>query len=291
MKLFGIGSDKPTIAVLRLTGVIAAGAGLGRKGLSLDSLSMPIQRAFTTRGVRAVALAINSPGGSPVQSALIAERIRQWAEEKDLPVYAFCEDAAASGGYWLACAADHIYAMPGSIVGSIGVVSSSFGFQEAIGKLGVERRVHTAGDRKAMLDPFTPEKPDEVERLKSIQRELHAQFIDWVKARRASRLTAAASDDDTDDQLFTGEFWTGETGKTLGLVDELGDMRSTLRGIFGDKTRFRLMNPPKGRLARLFGGEAAALPATALAGGLGHDLADGLLSAAEERAIWGRLGL
>ncbi len=281
MHILGFGGG-PTVAVLRLQGVIAAGAGLGRKGLSLDSLTLPIQRAFTGRRVRAVALAINSPGGSPVQSALIAERIRQWAEEKDLPVYAFCEDAAASGGYWLACAADHVYAMPGSIVGSIGVVSAGFGFQDAIGKLGVERRVHTAGDRKAMLDPFRPEKPEEVERLKTIQRELHEQFIHWVKERRGTRLTAPEED------LFTGEFWTGERGKDLGLVDELGDMRATLRKIYGDKTRFRLMNPPKGRLARMFGGEMRGWPAPDM---LGHGLADGLISAAEERAHWARLGL
>lgn len=275
----------PTVAVIRLTGVIAAGAGLGRKGLSLDGLAAPIQRAFSARGVRAVALAVNSPGGSPVQSALIAARIRQWAEQKDLPVYAFCEDAAASGGYWLACAADHVYAMPGSIVGSIGVVSAGFGFQEAIGKLGIERRVHTAGEKKAILDPFQPEKPEEVERLKSIQRELHGQFIDWVKERRGGRLQAS------DEALFTGEFWTGAKGKELGLVDEIGEMRETLRKIFGDKTRFRLMNPPKGRFARMFGGTVGGGSVGPSVGGFGHDLADGLVTAAEERAHWSRLGL
>lgn len=272
----------PTVAVLRLSGVIAAGAALGRKGLSLDGLALPIQRAFSGRGVRAVALAINSPGGSPVQSALIAGRIRQWAEEKDLPVYAFCEDAAASGGYWLACAADHVYAMPSSIVGSIGVVSAGFGFDQAIGKLGVERRVHTAGEKKAMLDPFRPEDPAEVERLKAIQDELHGHFIDWVRERRGQRLRA------TEEELFTGEFWTGAKGKELGLVDELGDMRATLRKVYGPKTRFRLMNPPKGRFARMFGGQMnTGFPLD----GLGHELADGLVTAAEERALWARLGL
>lgn len=285
MAIFGMGK-KPMISVLRLSGVIAAAGGLGRRGLSLDALAGPIQKAFTARGTRAVALAINSPGGSPVQSALIAERIRQWAEQKDLPVYAFCEDAAASGGYWLACAADHLYAMPGSIVGSIGVVSASFGFQEAIGKIGVERRVHTAGERKAMLDPFRPEKPDEVDRLKAIQRDLHDQFIQYVKDRRGTRLTP-----EEQDQLFTGEFWTGRRGLELGLVDGLGDMRSTLRQIYGDKVRFRLMNPPKSRLQRLFGGDGAAAPGLPGVDGWGAEFADGLLTAAEERALWTRLGL
>ena len=285
MAIFGMGK-KPMVSVLRLSGVIAAGGGLGRRGLSLDALAGPIQKAFTARGTRAVALAINSPGGSPVQSALIAERIRQWAEQKDLPVYAFCEDAAASGGYWLACAADHLYAMPGSIVGSIGVVSASFGFQEAIGKIGVERRVHTAGERKAMLDPFRPEKAEEVDRLKAIQRDLHEQFIQYVKDRRGTRLTP-----EEQDQLFTGEFWTGRRGLELGLVDGLGDMRSTLRQIYGDKVRFRLMNPPKSRLQRLFGGDGAAAPGLPGVDGWGAELADGLLTAAEERALWTRLGL
>lgn len=285
MAIFGMGK-KPMVSVLRLSGVIAAGGGLGRRGLSLDSLAGPIQKAFTARGTRAVALTINSPGGSPVQSALIAERIRQWADQKDIPVYAFCEDAAASGGYWLACAADHLYAMPGSIVGSIGVVSASFGFQEAIEKIGVERRVHTAGERKAMLDPFRPEKPEEVERLKAIQRDLHDQFIQYVKDRRLTRLDEAQMD-----ALFTGEFWTGRRGLELGLVDGLGDMRSTLRQIYGDKVRFRLMNPPKSRLQRLFGGDGASAPGLPALDNWGAELADGLLTAAEERALWTRLGL
>lgn len=276
---------RPTIAVLRLSGVIGSGLGPGRKGMSLDALTFPIQKAFSGRGISAVALSINSPGGSPVQSALIAGQIRQWADEKDLPVYAFCEDAAASGGYWLACAADHVYAMPGSIVGSIGVISASFGFQDAIGKLGVERRVHTSGDKKAQLDPFRPENADDVKRLKAIQRELHEQFMDWIRERRSHRLK------EEEDKLFTGEFWTGATAEKLGLVDGLGDMRSTLRDIYGDKTRFRLMNPPKGRIARLFGGSLPALPGSDAFGNLGHDIADGLLTAAEERALWNRIGL
>ncbi len=258
----------PVVGVIRLAGVIGQ-AGVGRKGLSLDTLAAPIDRAFGFKRLAAVALEINSPGGSPVQSDLIARRIRALADEKQVPVIAFCEDAAASGGYWLACAADEIYAMPGSIVGSIGVVSAGFGFVEAIEKLGVERRVHTAGKSKAILDPFRPEKDEDIAKLKRIQEDLHDQFIGWTKERRDGRLK------DHDD-LFTGAFWTGREAKELGLVDGLGDRRSVLRERFGEKVRFRATVKPKSKLQRLLGMDA---------------LADAILDRAEEQTLRQRLGL
>ena len=177
----------PVVPVLRFSGVIGQ-VGIGRKGLTLDDMNDAIERAFKTKKKAAVAISVNSPGGSPVQSALIAARIRALAEEQDIPVYAFCEDVAASGGYWLACAADHIYAEAASIVGSIGVISAGFGFTELIAKAGVERRVHTAGESKAMLDPFRPEDPKDIERLTAIQEDVHDQFKAWVRTRRGARL-------------------------------------------------------------------------------------------------------
>src|SRR5947208_4135146 len=175
---------EPTVPVVRLSGVIAAGAVLGPRGLSIETVAPLLARAFSLPGTKAVALAINSPGGSPVQSALIAQRIRLHAAEKGLPVIAFVEDVAASGGYWLACAADEIVADPHSIVGSIGVISAGFGFQDLIARLGVERRVHTSGERKAMLDPFRAEKPDDVERLARLPAEIHDGFKDWLRQRQ-----------------------------------------------------------------------------------------------------------
>ncbi|WP_240002414.1 S49 family peptidase [Oleisolibacter albus] len=270
----------PVVSVLRLSGVIGA-IGPMRGGLTLEATAESIERAFAPKDQQAVALVINSPGGSPVQSALIGNRIRQLADEKKLPVLAFVEDVAASGGYWLACAADEIIADPASIVGSIGVVSQGFGFQDLLARIGVERRVYTAGRNKAMLDPFQPEKSEDVERLKALQLEIHASFIAWVKARRGPRLKA---DDDT---LFTGEFWTGSRGLGLGLVDSLGDLRATLRARFGDTVRFRLVEERKPWLARRLGMAGAALPAADLATGA----AAGLVAAAEQRALWARYGL
>src|SRR5229473_645427 len=204
---------RPAVPVVRLSGVIAAGGMLGSRGLSIESVAPLLARAFSLRGAKAVALALNSPGGSPVQSALIAQRIRLLAAEKKLPVIAFVEDVAASGGYWLACAADEIIADPASIVGSIGVVSASFGFQDLIARIGVERRVHTSGERKAMLDPFRPEDPNDVERLKALQTEIHGDFKTWVRERRGLRLKGS------DDTLFSGEFWTGRRALEFGLID------------------------------------------------------------------------
>ena len=209
------------VPVVRLSGVIGAVTPL-RPGMSLAGVARTLERAFATRNAKAVALVINSPGGSPVQSRQIYLRIRQLAAEKKLPVLVFVEDVAASGGYMIACAGDEIFCDPSSILGSIGVVGGSFGFQELIKKIGVERRLYTAGAHKAMLDPFLPENPDDVARVKALQREIHAIFIALVKQSRGSRLKGA------DDVLFTGEYWAGETSVSLGLADAIGDLRSTL---------------------------------------------------------------
>jgi signal peptide peptidase SppA len=227
----------------------------------------------------AVALAINSPGGSPVQSALLGERIRALAEEKEVPVIAFAEDVAASGGYWLACAADEIYAHESSIIGSIGVISTGFGFPELLNRIGVERRVHTAGERKSMLDPFRAEQPDDVERLKAIQTDIHGGFKDYVRARRGARLKGEEA------ELFSGEFWTGRRALELGLVDGLGDLRQVMRARFGERVRLRVIDGPR-RLRLPFGVAAGGLAAPDLAAS-----AQALVEAAEERALWSRYGL
>jgi signal peptide peptidase SppA len=271
------GRKGPVVAVIRLSGVIGQG-GVGRRGLTLEALESAIERAFSIKRCVAVALEINSPGGSPVQSDLIAGRIREMADEKKIPVYAFCEDAAASGGYWLACAADKIYAMPGSIVGSIGVVSSGFGFVEAIAKLGVERRVHTAGTEKAILDPFQPEKSEDITILKRIQADLHDQFTGWVKSRRGQRL-------DGKKDLFTGAFWTGREAKDLGLVDDLGNRRAVMRSKFGDKVRFVQTVRPKTRLQRMLG------LGSSIGSSIGVGAAEESLGRLESQSHWQRLGL
>src|SRR6266403_1908267 len=218
----------PTVPVVRLAGVIGLSTPL-KPGLTLATVARTLARAFHMRGTQAVALVINSPGGSPVQSHLIYRRIRQLAAENARPVLAFVEDVAASGGYMIACAADEIFCDPSSILGSIGVVGGSFGFQELIKKVGVERRLYTAGEHKAMLDPFLPENREDVARLKAIQREIHAIFIALVKRSRGARLKRS------DDELFTGEYWAGETAVSLGLADVIGDIRSTLRARYGEK--------------------------------------------------------
>src|SRR6201996_7048737 len=215
---------------VRLSGVIGAVTPL-RPGMSLAGVARMLERAFSVKNAKAVALVINSPGGSPVQSRQIYLRIRQLAEEKKLPVLVFVEDVAASGGYMIACAGDEIFCDPSSILGSIGVVGGSFGFQDLIKKIGVERRLYTAGSHKAMLDPFLPENPDDVSRVKALQREIHAIFISLVKQSRGARLKGAA------EMLFTGEYWAGETSISLGLADAIGDLRSTLRARYGEKVQ------------------------------------------------------
>jgi len=269
----------PVVGVLRLSGVIGQ-AGALRKGLTLEALAGPIERLFKIKRLKAVALAVNSPGGSPVQSALIARRIRSLAEEKDVPVIAFAEDVAASGGYWLACAADEIYADESSIVGSIGVVSGGFGFTELIKRIGVERRLHTSGGRKGMLDPFSRERPEDVEHLHGIQGDVHESFKAMVRERRAGKLKGDEED------LFSGAFWTGRRALDLGLVDGLGDLRSVMRGRYGEKVRFRLVGAEKGWLRRRLGGSFGGTPP-----GAAGDLVSGVLAAVEERLIWNRFGL
>src|SRR5271163_3390958 len=234
------------VPVVRLSGVIGAVTPL-RPGMSLAAVAKTLERAFATKNARAVALLINSPGGSPVQSRQIFLRIRQLAAEKKLPVLVFVEDVAASGGYMLACAGDEIFCDPSSILGSIGVVGGTFGFQELIKRIGVERRLYTAGAHKAMLDPFLPENPDDVARVKTIQREIHDIFIALVKQSRGARLKGA------EDVLFTGEYWAGETSISLGLADAIGDLRSTLKTRYGDKVRMPVVAPSAGMLSGLLG--------------------------------------
>jgi signal peptide peptidase SppA len=270
------------VPVVRLSGTIGAVTPL-RPGMTLAGLARTLERAFSVRNAKAVALLINSPGGSPVQSRQIYLRIRQLATEKKLPVLVFVEDVAASGGYMIACAGDEIFCDPSSILGSIGVVGGSFGMQELIKKIGVERRLYTAGEHKAMLDPFLPEDPDDVERLKAIQREIHAIFIALVKQSRGGRLKGA------DKVLFTGEYWAGETSVSLGLADGIGDMRSTLRARYGEKVLTPVIAPASGMLSGLFGRRSAGAGAlAALEGGAG--LPEEVISALESRAIWARFG-
>lgn len=260
----------PTVAVLSLSGVIGA-LGPRRRGLSLATLTPAIERAFKSKNLKAVALAINSPGGSPVQSSLIQRRIRALAEERNTPVFAFAEDVAASGGYWLALAADEIYADENSIVGSIGVISAGFGFGEAIQKLGIERRLHTAGEKKSFLDPFRDERPEDVARLRALQDEIHGNFQAFVRGRRAGKLKAP------DAELFSGEFWTGRRAASLGLIDGIGDLRAIMRERFGKEVRFRTFRQERSLLSTLLRGETA-WPEHALA-------------VLDERLLWSRYGL
>jgi signal peptide peptidase SppA len=270
------------VPVVRLSGTIGAVTPL-RPGMSLAGVARTLERAFATRNAKAVALVINSPGGSPVQSRQIYLRIRQLAAEKKLPVLVFVEDVAASGGYMIACAGDEIFCDPSSILGSIGVVGGSFGFQELIKKIGVERRLYTAGEHKAMLDPFQPENPDDVARVKALQREIHAIFISLVKESRGSRLKGA------DDVLFTGEYWAGETSVSLGLADAIGDLRSTLRARYGEKVLTPVIVPASGMLSGLLGRRSPGAGSLSGLDGIGG-LSEELISALETRAIWAKFG-
>src|ERR1700676_42932 len=270
------------VPVVRLSGLIGAVTPL-RPGMALAGVARTLERAFATKNAKAVALVINSPGGSPVQSRQIYLRIRQLAAEKQLPVLVFVEDVAASGGYMLACAGDEIFCDPSSILGSIGVVGGSFGFQALIQKIGVERRLYTAGEHKAMLDPFLPEEPDDVARVRALQREIHAIFIALVKQSRGTRLKG------TDDVLFSGECWAGETSVTLGLGDAIGDLRSVLRARYGDKVQTPVIAPASGLLSGLFGRKSAGAGSLGALDGIGG-VAGELISALESRAIWAKFG-
>lgn len=254
------------VAVVRLDGVIGhVGAG---RGMTIDSVEPMLKRAFETERVKAVVIVINSPGGSPAQSEYIAERIRQLSSEKGVPVLAFCEDIAASGGYWIACAADEIFAAHTSLVGSIGVVSSGFGFNEVIDRLGVQRRLYTAGDNKARLDAFSPENADDVEWLKGMQSELHQAFIAWVKQRRGKKLAG------TDEELFNGDIWIGAKARDVGLVDGIGVMRSVVAERYPD-VEITVISAPKPILARLLSGPSGAAALT-------DAVVSGVLSAVEK---------
>ena len=258
---------RPIVSVLRLEGVIGGAARLGGgPALSDAGLAALIEAAFTRGKPKAVALAINSPGGSPAQSSLIAARIRRLADEKKIPVHAFVEDVAASGGYWLATAADEIHVDRNSILGSIGVISASFGFQDLIARHGIERRVHTAGEDKGFLDSFRPERPEDVARLESLQAVIHRNFIDQVRTRRGGKLRG--------ENLFTGDFWLGEAAIELGLADGIGHLAPTMRARYGEKVRFQPMTPRRPLLRRL------GLPGVSEA-----------VSRIEESALWARFGI
>ena len=267
---------KPVVPVVRLGGVIAASGSGMRRGISLETVEPQLKKAFSIRRAKAVALIINSPGGSPVQSSLIGRRIRDLAKRADVPVLAFCEDVAASGGYWLAASADEIFADPASIIGSIGVVSAGFGFDKAIKKIGVDRRVHTAGESKMILDPFQPEQTEEVVRLKALQAEIHAQFIAHIENRRGAKLKGDRS------ELFSGAFWTGETAVKLGLVDAIGEIRQTINSRFGDDTELMMIEPKRKLLP--FG-------LTNLSGQMASGIVNEASDIAIERAYLSRFGL
>lgn len=265
----------PKVAVLQLHGVIGRTSLIGSSGMTFSSLEKTIQKCFKVNGIKAVAVSINSPGGSPVQSSLIAQHLMDLSQENNIGIYAFVEDVAASGGYWLACAADEIFANENSILGSIGVVSAGFGFSKALDKLGVERRVYTSGQSKSMLDPFKPEKPEEVKKLKEIQEDIHQSFCDYVTERRGKRLSRV------DVNLFEGDIWTGKRAAELGLIDGIGSLHSTMRKRFGDETKFHIVNQRRNPWRRFFaGGEAK----------FGRQVSD-LVSALDEWWLWKRFGL
>jgi signal peptide peptidase SppA len=268
-------NDRPVVPMVRLHGVITPLAGPGpRSVINSVTTDKVLERAFSRERLAAVALLVNSPGGSPTQSALVADRIRLLADEHQVPVLAFCEDVAASGGYWLACAADEIYAHPTSIVGSVGVISQSFGLEGLLQRIGVERRLYTAGEAKARLDPFLPEKPEDVAWLRGLQDQLHTMFRDWVVSRRGDRLASGT-------ELFDGEVWTGARALELGLVDGLGTARGVLANRFPDAE----LVPVEGRRALL------ARLGLAAAGRSPADLLTDVAQVAEIRATWARYGL
>ncbi len=263
----------PVVAILPLEGVIGSGSRFS-SALNLAGIEEKIDQAFDVYNVKAVALAVNSPGGSPVQSELIMRRIQKLSEEKEIPVYAFAEDVAASGGYLISLAAEEIYAHEASIVGSIGVISAGFGFHKAIEKIGVDRRVYAAGDNKSILDPFQPEKDKDVKLLKDMQKEIHEFFKNLVKERRGDKLKG------TQKIMFSGQFWAGKEAMKLGLVDGIGDIHSVMKDKLGDKTKFKRIKEEKGFIKGLLG-MAATKP----------KISDEILSTLEDRSLWARFGL
>lgn len=275
----------PVIPVLRLNGPIGMVTPL-KPGLSLETLADPIEKAFTMSAQPAVVVVVNSPGGSPVQSSLILKRIRQWAVEKDKKVYVFCEDVAASGGYYIALAGDEIYADASSIIGSIGVISAGFGFVDAIEKLGIDRRVYTSGESKNILDPFKPEKEEDVARLQALQKDVHEVFKGVVKERRASRLKG------NEDELFSGAFWSAAKSIDLGLIDGIGEVREVIRQKFGDKVRLKVVPLSKpGLLSWLKRLPSFRASRNGGAPSLRPSFSDEILSTLEARGLWSRFGL
>lgn len=280
----GLFSRNPVVPVLRFSGPIGMATPL-RPGLALASVAGPIEKAFALSKLPTVAVVVNSPGGSPVQSNLIFRRMRQLAKEKEKRVYVFCEDIAASGGYFLALAGDEIYADPSSIVGSIGVISAGFGLDKLIDRFGIERRVHTAGKDKGALDPFRPERPEDVALLKELQRDVHEVFMNVVKERRAGKLNGA------DDDLFSGSFWSAPRARELGLIDGIADLRSKMQELHGRKVKLKPVPLTGGgllsRFRRLPGFQSITNDGFAFA----PSFADDLISAVEARALWSRFGL
>jgi len=263
---------KVRVAVLRLQGVIGKDSGF-KPALNLENLESAITKAFETKKIVAVALIINSPGGSPVQSELIYRRIRALSDETKIPVYSFAEDCAASGGYWLACAGEEIYVMGSSLVGSIGVIASGFGFVDAIKKIGIERRIYKQGENKSLLDPFLEERPEEVAVITRAQAAIHEQFKQLVRSRRQGKIKPA-----DESVLFSGEFWCGTQAVANGLADGLGDMRTVMEQKFTSPLYPIFVNKPTSWIKRKLGISL-------------HGLAHSLLTAIEERQLWGRLGL
>lgn len=271
-------TKKSIIGIIKLAGIISTESRLGsRGGLNLNDLSDSITKAFSFKNMKAIALLVNSPGGSPVQSALIANRIRDLAKEKEIPVYCFIEDLAASGGYWLSCAGDKVYAMESSIIGSIGVITAGFGAVEAIKKIGIERRVYSQGKNKGLLDPFLPEKKDDIKQILTIQKDLHSQFIAWVKKRRGKRLKA------NDEVLFNAGVWSGSKAKELGLIDGIGDYYNVMKNIFGDDIKFKDFSKKTSWFKQKFLSNGSALNS--------DYLIESLIKNIEERIIWSKYGL
>lgn len=274
----------PVVAVVSLSGIIGRLGPIGR-GLSLRGLTGTLDRAFSLSDVAAVALAVNSPGGSPVQSALIAGRIRALAGEKKVPVYAFAEDVAASGGYWLLSAGDELYADDSSIIGSIGVVSAGFGFPRLLERIGVERRVYASSEHKAGLDPFRPERADEVEHLRAVQDDIYQAFCRQVRTRRGGRLRGDEA------ELFSGRFWSGRKALELGLIDGIGDLRTVMRERFGEKVKLRLVGERQPWWRRRMGLTAVRWPDKGTAAILAGEVVTAIEAKLEERALWQRQGL